>query len=1237
MWIKRLVWALAALVVLTGAVWLGAPPLMKSQGEARLSEALGRTVTLGRVSIQPWRLQLVVEDIAVAGAAGDAAPLLTIDRLLANVSASSAFRRAPVLESIEVTAPRVRVAHTAPGHYDIDDLITRFTPKPSAEPTGEPARFALYNVQVTGGEVRFDDRPAGRVHELKQLQLSLPFLSNLPAQVEVKVEPRLAFLLNGASFDTGAQATPFAETRSGTLKIGIDRFDLAPYLVYAPKALPVKVVGGVLGSDLEAAFSIAPDGQPSVTLRGTVEANDVAVATPADAELVGWRSLKVGLADVQPLARKLHFASIDLDGLSVQARRLADGRIDGVPAVPASEAASAPAPAPAASAGSAGSAASAVLAKAEPPAWAVKVDAFHLTHGQVAWRDATVAPAAALDLVDVTAKAGPLSHPASAAAPLSASLRIRSAGDKPQDWGTLSVEGEGGTSAATANITVDAIALEALQPYLNALATPRVAGRLSAQARIDWAGGPESPRLRINVASATLDALKVTEAGTRLVRAPNVEAIALKQAAVADVAVDVPGRSVTVGEVRLQQPSVTIQRSDTGIWSAQRWIAGPGVAAEAAAPAASGAAASAPWKVALKSFALEGGRVRVSDEQLATGGKPLLTEVSAIDLGVSGLALEGDKPLPPATVKLSAKTGTGQVRFNGKVGMSPRLAEGTLAVTRLPIHAFAPYAGVTPNVAVARAEAGFKGSVAVRLPGEGVDARVKGDLLLADVLLQTRGEGAEAPGDDLLQWQGLALDGLAFEMKPQGKPRLEIDSATLNALQARLVVTEQGRLNLQDAAGTRVGPQGPADAASAPPAPASAPASATPAAVPASGGARAGGSDLPLDITITSTRLTNGRIAFSDNFVRPKYSAELTQLDGRLGAISTSGLKTAELELKGRAAGTADLEIAGRVQPLAHPLSLDIKARASDLELAPLSPYAAKYVGYSIERGKLTMQVAYRIDPDGRLDASNQVIINQLTFGEKVDSPQATTLPVQLAVSLLTDRHGVIDINLPVSGSLDDPEFSVAGMIWKVLGNLIAKAITAPFSLLSGGGKTDISVLPAVPGSAKLTDEGTASIDKVATALTDRPSLRLTITGTSDVASERDAYQRQVLDARLVAERRKETLATGGNAEAAASLSAADRSRLLKLLYKQTDLPDKPRNALGFAKDLPDAEMTTRLAARVPVDDDVMRELALQRAVSVRDAIAAKGVAVQRLFLAAPKGKEGDGWVPSVKLALTLE
>ena len=133
-----------------------------------------------------------------------------------------------------------------------------------------------------------------------------------------------------------------------------------------------------------------------------------------------------------------------------------------------------------------------------------------------------------------------------------------------------------------------------------------------------------------------------------------------------------------------------------------------------------------------------------------------------------------------------------------------------------------------------------------------------------------------------------------------------------------------------------------------------------------------------------------------------------------------------EVELRGKVDNTAPLEIAGRINPLARDLFLDIKARANDIELPPLSPYSIKYAGYGIERGKLSVNVKYLVE-NRKLAAENNVYLDQLTFGEKVESPTATKLPVLLAVALLKDRNGVIDVNLPVGGSLDDPQFSVGG------------------------------------------------------------------------------------------------------------------------------------------------------------------------------------------------------------------
>ncbi|HWH84917.1 MAG TPA: DUF748 domain-containing protein, partial [Burkholderiaceae bacterium] len=193
-WLRRLAWGVGAVLLLWAALWLGLPALLKWQLPLRASEALGRPVTLGAVTFHPWNLDLTLDDLVIAGAPGapgaapsGAEPLLKIGRVHANLSAASLWRLAPVLEALEVDALRLRVARTAAGHYDIDDLIARFTPKPDAKPAAEPARFALYNVQLRDAQVRFDDRPVQRVHTVDALHLTLPFVSNLPAQVEIKV------------------------------------------------------------------------------------------------------------------------------------------------------------------------------------------------------------------------------------------------------------------------------------------------------------------------------------------------------------------------------------------------------------------------------------------------------------------------------------------------------------------------------------------------------------------------------------------------------------------------------------------------------------------------------------------------------------------------------------------------------------------------------------------------------------------------------------------------------------------------------------------------------------------------------------------------------------------------------------------------------------------------------------------------------------------------------------------
>jgi uncharacterized protein involved in outer membrane biogenesis len=265
-WLRRLGWTAAALLLLMVIAWLALPALLLWQLPPRLSTALGRPVTIGKIEFTPWTLEVAASDVAIGGPPGTGEPQLQIGRAHADLSISSLVRRVPVIEAIEIDAPVLRVARLSDGHYDIDDLIARFAPQPAAAPS-RPARFAIYNLQIRDGRLRFDDRPVQRVHSVDGLRLALPFISNLPAEVEIKVEPRLAFRLDGTAFDSGAEATPFAKTKAGTLKLAWRDLDLARYVPYLPKELPARIERGRLTADINVQFALPQGGRPACRCR----------------------------------------------------------------------------------------------------------------------------------------------------------------------------------------------------------------------------------------------------------------------------------------------------------------------------------------------------------------------------------------------------------------------------------------------------------------------------------------------------------------------------------------------------------------------------------------------------------------------------------------------------------------------------------------------------------------------------------------------------------------------------------------------------------------------------------------------------------------------------------------------------------------------------------------------------------------------------------------------------------
>ena len=1253
---RRLAWGVSVLALLALLMAVGVPWGLRRALQAHAPEWLGRPVQVETIRFNPFLLRLRMENLDVVAAHAGEPPQLHVDELSLSLGWSSLWHRAPVVRSLVLKGPRLNLSRTAEGHYDVDDLLQRWQAPADAPASSGPARFALYNLQILDGQIDVDDRPLGQRHHLSALTLGVPFISTLSAADEkIEVQPRLAFVLDGSHFDTGARLTPFDPQAPEQVHVRLPDLDLAHWVPYLPASLPLKLQQGHVALDLALGITQGPQGL-DWQLSGQVGLKDFALQWPDQSRAVAVQAVDLRITTLAPRQHRLDLAELQLKGLRLATRRDERGHWDWLALAGAPTTSGRPSPASVPASTSATGAAA-----ADAPAWAFSLDRLTLEDTQISLSDALPRPAGQWTLSLPSASVQALRWPL-ADATHATRLQARGAltsGDTSAPSGEAQVQGALSREGGRLDLTAKDWRVEAWQPYLAAYLQPRLQGSVSAQAQVNWQGAPGAQLPTVQVPELSLDGWKVIDGDGRAART----AAAWDRLVVQNVTVDGPAHAVKVEQLRWTAPQVQLHRDAQGGLDLARWIR-PQPAS--AGRSTSDASAEPAWQMALGQTTLEKGRLQWRDE--VHGGEPVQVNLDGLGLRVGALQWPAAKgasvPLQGELRWLAAERSRrpGSLRWQGQLGMEPWGWKGQIRADQLPLSTASAYLDGGWPVSVDHAQASARLQTRMAWGAAGLSLGLQGEARLNDFRLNSRlgavGDAtAQAQADELMSWQSLALTGLDIRMAPGQAPHYGLGQVSLSDFFARLVVTEQGRLNLNDLAARRAAGLTPAEATpagapvglalSAAPVASAASAVITAAQSPVAAGVPAA---LAPQIVIGGVDLLRGRIDFEDHFIRPNYRADLTELNGHIGGFSSASPQMAAVQLSGRAAGTAQLAIQGTVNPLASPLAMDLQARASDLELAPLSPYAGKYAGYAIERGKLTMDVAYRIDPDGKLQARNQIILNQLTFGDKIDSPDATKLPVLLAVALLKDRNGVIDLDLPISGSINDPQFSIGGLIVKVIVNLLVKAITAPFALLTGGGGPDLSQVAFLPGTATLAPGAEAALDKVAKALQDRPGLRMTVTGTADLAAEHEGLQAAWVQQRVLAEQRRLALREGAAPDAPLpALDAATRDTLLKQVYADTKLPDKPRNVLGLAKDIPVAQMEALLRKAAPVNDETARQLALDRGIAVRDALLARGLPSERLFLAAPKahaaaaaGGEGTAgraqdsqtWQPSAQLSL---
>ncbi len=792
--------------------------------------------------------------------------------------------------------------------------------------------------------------------------------------------------------------------------------------------------------------------------------------------------------------------------------------------------------------------------------------------------------------------------------------------------GTLSAD----PLSSAGEFSIENIDLPKYAPYIDRASNADItSGRLTMRGRYEARLDSRNRVLKLADGGLSLRDLRVARRGSS--RAV-VELAALE---VSGVNGDGVALKAEAGRMALSGGHLAVRREKDGTINLLALL--PSSGAPAGGVPAAAVPSAPPIDLKVGEFVLKDFKIDITD---LAAPRPVRLGLSDLQCSMKNLTLAEGASMPLQLSLNWAPQGT--VKIEGSVSIRPALKAGLKTeVSGLAILPLSPYLEQFANARITEGAVSTSNQVQFAMEGGQPAATFEGDMRVDKFGLV---DGARL--EDLAGFSSLTLRGLRISTAPQLD--ISLSGVAVAVPYARVVVNKDQSLNLAVVAKQ-----------SAP----------TPEKAKA-------GAAVPLPrIEIANVTITDGDFSFADRSVEPEVKMAVNQFGGTIAGLSSRSLGRADVDLKAMVDGVGPVAIAGKLDPLSENKFVDLNVDVKSVDLLPLSPYSGKFAGYELSRGKLFLAIKARV-ADRKVEMANVVKLDQFTFGAATNSAEATHLPVRLGVALLKDLDGRIVIDVPVEGSLDDPEFSIGKVVWRVIGNLLTKAAVSPFSLVGsmfGGGGEELSYQEFAPGAMVPLPAEEPKLEVLAKAMTQRPGLNLDIEGSFDSAADTYALKQQKL-ADLILRRIGEARRTADPDIAPPeqlAITPEECGAMLKKLFDEkfppgtefgTPLPRPPavtpppakpapglikrvvktitfqsardrraaeeaqaKAAEGFkdataaaiAGGLPPDVMTARLADTMEVTDDDLRALAMARAAQIRDYMVATGkIAQERLFLA---------------------
>nr|WP_283626559.1 DUF748 domain-containing protein [Alteromonas macleodii] len=534
------------------------------------------------------------------------------------------------------------------------------------------------------------------------------------------------------------------------------------------------------------------------------------------------------------------------------------------------------------------------------------------------------------------------------------------------------------------------------------------------------------------------------------------------------------------------------------------------------------------WYVELHQFAFNGGSIDLLERSVSDG---TYYRISNLNIKSGKVTTDFSKPISYTTsLHVSADpqtfsdTSKGALSSSGSVVIAEQTVQGKAAIEQLVLSQFqqyvSPHANVTLEDGLFNLNVEFDGAFKNAADKENIDSlNVKASTSINNLSVL---DDASSP---LLQWQSLNVDNIEFDHTSN---QLSVDNIHLQAPFARLIIDEAKQTNVSKLIVASSDKS--ANSESASETGSATTSKASNANVHASTTAEPSQAN-ELAIAVNTISIENGKAYFADHSLTPKFASAIESLNGKVLGIDSRSTSPANVDITGKIDNYAPVKLAGTIHPLKDDIDLDLDFSVKGAELTSVNPYSGTYMGYYIDKGLLSLAVQYKLNGKA-LEGKNRVVIDQLTLGKKSNSEQALSLPLGLAIALLEDRNGVIDLGLDVSGDIDSPDFSFGSIILNAIGNIITKAVTAPFSLLANlvGSDDELDNVEFGFGEHSLNADAQEKLNTLAKALKKRPGLRVNIEGTVNAMSDASALaQRQLNTTLLTRSGYADSPATTGN------------------------------------------------------------------------------------------------------------